>query len=359
MARVLEHLVGGLGRQRHRDPPRGRVDVRIGDRHVPHDGGLRDALEPLDHVVRLGDPDALQAAAGPARRDPAAIVEVPRLDDEDVALPVRARIAHPLTDAAVGERPVRQRDDARIVNHLVVDDDVVGRLQNAIGVVVAGGEHRAGDPARDAPVPHAHVPVVVALVIEAPRLLVEGPLLHRGPAARRVDDHRGLSGRQHRVARVEPVAAVAAAEGGAGLGAPRRRRVLGGEGHRPLLVEGGHLLVGQVRPRLVREPLDRRDRLVPPNALEVGLAVGRPGRRPARVADPVELGRRRQRGEERESEHDAGHHEQPAGCVGFHENHSSTSTVQGRSIARFHRREKRGCGRLPGATRPAPSTANV
>ena len=86
-----------------------------------------------------------------------AIGEVGRLDDERVALPVAARIAHQLAEAAADVRPPVERDDARLVHHLVDDDDRVRRLHDARAVAVDHRQPRSGQAARDAAVPEAEV----------------------------------------------------------------------------------------------------------------------------------------------------------------------------------------------------------
>ena len=171
----------------------------------------------------------------------------------------------------------------------MLDDEVVRRLDDAVGVVVAGREHRSGDAAREAAVPHAHVQVVVAVVVQVVLLGVERPLPDARTPVGRVDDERRLPRRQHRVPRVEPVAAVAA-DVASRLVAPRRGGVARLLVHHALLVDGGDLLVGQERASLhVGGPLDGGQGLVAPHALEVGLAVGGTGHRPVGIDDAFEL----------------------------------------------------------------------
>ena len=134
-------------------------------------------------------------------------------------------VTHPLAHPPINERTIRERDDAGVVDHLVQNHDVFWCLQDAIRIVVARGKHGARDPARDAPVPDAEVLIMVTFIREVVGFRIQCPLLNRSAARRRVDDERGLPGRQHRVARVEPVAAIPA-DVGAGLIALRGRRIL-------------------------------------------------------------------------------------------------------------------------------------
>jgi hypothetical protein len=53
--------------------------------------------------------------------------EILRVHDQRVAFPAGAGVSHPLTDRSV--RTAVERDDPRIVNHLVVDHDVIGGLE--------------------------------------------------------------------------------------------------------------------------------------------------------------------------------------------------------------------------------------
>ncbi len=88
--------------------------------------------------------------------NPDAIREVRRLDDEGVAFPAAARVAHVLANAGTDVRAAVERDDAGVVNHLVADDHFVWRLHDPETVAV---EHRE-DPAhsaRDAAIVEAEV----------------------------------------------------------------------------------------------------------------------------------------------------------------------------------------------------------
>src|SRR3954466_10888790 len=68
------------------------------------------------------------------------VPEVLRLDDERVPLPAATRRSHPLTDAAM--RPAVERNDPRVVDHLVDDRHVRGVLDDLHVVVVRTGHHR-------------------------------------------------------------------------------------------------------------------------------------------------------------------------------------------------------------------------
>src|SRR6185295_8935186 len=63
-----------------------------------------------------------------------------------------ARVTHVLTDLLADVRPPVERDDARIVHHLVTDHDLSGGLEDAVAVAVDDRQHRPYDAARDAAV---------------------------------------------------------------------------------------------------------------------------------------------------------------------------------------------------------------
>ena len=67
---------------------------------------------------------------------------VPRLDDQRIAVPTAARAAAPLADLVRRKRPPVERDDPRLVHHLVDDQHVVVGLHELVVVVVAAGQHR-------------------------------------------------------------------------------------------------------------------------------------------------------------------------------------------------------------------------
>src|SRR3989304_4537067 len=62
-----------------------------------------------------------------------------------------------LSGAARPQRAAAKRDDARLVHHLVADGHVARRLHDLVGVAVDRRHHRAGQPARDAPVVQAAI----------------------------------------------------------------------------------------------------------------------------------------------------------------------------------------------------------
>ena len=105
--------------------------------------------------------------------------------------------------------------------------------------------------------------------------------LERGQAARRrVDDERGTPVVDDRGVLVDPVAVVAAdvAADRQGLVPHLARRVGLGVGLGRRRLDLGDLLRRQDRTVLVRGPLQRRQRLEVPDPLQVGLAIGQPGR---------------------------------------------------------------------------------
>ena len=109
---------------------------------------------------------------------------------------------------AGGARPVVERDDARLVDHLVAERDEARRLDDLVAVVVDDRHHRADDAARDAAVVRAEL--VGALESGLLHVGAAGVLLprlafrrhRRHLAVWRIDDQRRLP-RRH--AALEPV----------------------------------------------------------------------------------------------------------------------------------------------------------
>ncbi len=125
-----------------------------------------------------------------------ATTDVRRLDDQRVAFPVTAAEAHIVGHVGGRRLAAIQPDDARVVDHLEVDDDLVGRLEDAHAVIVAEGQHRAGEAARDAAIPVVEVRgPVIGLAIDPART---AELLHlaairrhrRQAAVWRIDQQR-------------------------------------------------------------------------------------------------------------------------------------------------------------------------
>ena len=182
-----------------------------------------------------------------------------------------------------------ERDVADVVDVLLQDDHEVRVLQDVVVVVVAGRERR------DAAVPDAAVPEVELLVAVGRRV----PPSHRPPVVRlrrrqpcrdlrrdvgeptvrRVDDHRRAPGRDHRRPPLHPEVVVGA-DVPARLGAARGRLPQVDVALCGALLGSGRLLLGQellLAERL--RPLERRQRGVVPDALQVRIAPRGPGGR--------------------------------------------------------------------------------
>src|SRR6185436_9317414 len=126
VAGVLKRLLAlvSLG-EVHRKRPRLRPGVRIVEGHRPlHRVGSQDreALGHLELVAR----SAVRRLVG----------EVRRLDHERVAFPMPSPVTDVLADAPGHVRTPIERDDARVVHHLVGDRHETGALMNAIGIAV-------------------------------------------------------------------------------------------------------------------------------------------------------------------------------------------------------------------------------
>src|SRR5438552_4190261 len=174
VALVRHHLFLVVRGQRHRERPRLRPRRRIVDRHGPLHFVRRDAPEPLDNFQRL-------RIRLPVR---APLPEVGRLDDESVAFPVAARVAHVEADALRRMRAAVEQDHARLVDHLVLDRDGVLRLHDAVRVAVDRRHHRSRQAAGDAA-------IVQTAILGTVRRTATGCLPRRrasgkpGPALRR------------------------------------------------------------------------------------------------------------------------------------------------------------------------------
>ena len=94
-------------------------------------------------------------------------------------------------------RPPVERHDARLVDHLVDDRHVAGRLHDRVAVVVAAGQDRSGEAARDAALGQIEIGVRgrVAGLARAPlgEALLRGRCERRQAAVRRIDEQRRLA----------------------------------------------------------------------------------------------------------------------------------------------------------------------
>ena len=184
-----------------RDGPGLRPDGRVAGRRHVVERNIVDAREALDHVQVL-----VGAADRQHETDGAGIDEAPRLDYQGVPFPVAARIAAPLAERKM--RPAVQRDDARFVNHLLVDDHVVRRLEDLDVPVVAARQHgrtllRADDAALGQGAVFGAVGNLHGGQQVAPPLL---PFRGQGRHApvRRIDHERRLPGPGHLAAALVP-----------------------------------------------------------------------------------------------------------------------------------------------------------
>ena len=211
MAGILPPLVLRIVAHRIADGERTREDDRILglDLVEPHL-----VVQPRDPLRRLHLVALREAVAGRRpddgkidhRRESALVVG--RLDDEGVALPMAARIAHVVLVRRGQRRPAVGEDDARVVDHLEVEHDDARRLPDPEPAVVAIRHHRRGHAARDAAVPA----VEVRGRVEGRRLAGQRPAAahleraalsfrrqSRQQAVRWIDDERGLPLRRARV----------------------------------------------------------------------------------------------------------------------------------------------------------------
>ena len=246
----------------------------------------------------------------PARGAPLAPgVEVRRVDDERVAVPVSARCARPLQQIGRERGTLVERDDARGVHHLGHDDDMVRRLEQLHIVVVGARRHRrSGVEPEDAAVIGVEVQPRVGRMVAPVLPALFGTALRAGrprriPPVRGVDDQRGPARPDRLQALVEPRVVVGAVPA---VGPPvdvrprlgplgRQRQEVVQAFDRPLL-QVGRLLFGQeLLFGKIPWPLHARDAAVVPDTPQVGRAPGGPRR--------VGLGARGRRRQRRDRDH--------------------------------------------------------
>src|SRR5262245_59149655 len=85
---------------------------------------LTRAREALGEAQRLAVIAGVSRIASTVRSDRHLVGEVCRLDDERIAVPMPARIAHVHPYRRAGMRTTIERDDPALVNHLVAEDHV-------------------------------------------------------------------------------------------------------------------------------------------------------------------------------------------------------------------------------------------
>src|SRR5215475_6976857 len=117
-----------IQRERHRERPRLRPGLGIVERHRPAQLVRSDLCESLGNLEGVGVGVAVDAPLG----------EVGRFDDEGIALPVAAGVAHVEVNVPARVRAwiLVDRDEARLVNHLVLNGDIPRPLHDARGVPV-------------------------------------------------------------------------------------------------------------------------------------------------------------------------------------------------------------------------------
>ena len=122
VARLLHLLVtfflDAFERPNHR--PRSRIDLRI-----VHRGLIVDRVD-IDHRQTLDDSHGV-AVKLPFRIEPGPAVEIGRLDDQRIPLPVAAAVSHPQFDVGPDMRTAVRVDDAIDMTPGLVDDGYVSR----------------------------------------------------------------------------------------------------------------------------------------------------------------------------------------------------------------------------------------
>ena len=240
------------------------VDSTVGPRHGqltlpgPRVGCRIVDLELVEQRVRLEQTEALSEAQVAIPREVAAgiavvavaVGKVRGLDHERVAFPAADRIAQPLPDRGWEVRPTVEVDDARVVDHLGVDDEGVRRLNELIVAVVRIRQHRrARSRERQTPILQAEVFRMLEALqsLQALASDLSGGWRQRRDAAIRWIGHDG------RPARLDGARAELAIERVVGAGAAPLRRLV----RRRLFVAPSRL------PFPLRGFGRREDRLVP------------------------------------------------------------------------------------------------
>ena len=184
------------------------------------------------------------------------------------------RVAHVLADTLAERRAAVERNDARVVDHLVGNDHAIRRLQDTRAVAVDGRPERPDGAARDAAIVEAEI------LHRVPRPDTEGaghaPLPSLGQhrwesAVRRIDDHRRVT---------ESARALLVTKRADGTAVLRFARAV------TLRAACRKLFVGQVLPRaeLLGTLLRNAAHVVRgPDSLQIGMAPRRRRRRPARI----------------------------------------------------------------------------
>src|SRR5690606_9009361 len=135
-----------------------------------------------DARVAFGDDETVRGAAK-------AVSEVLGLDDERIAFPASARAAQPSLDRRRRVRTTVERDDARIVNLLGIDQYVIGRLHDLVVAVVA--RQQIGYAIRAATLgQRATFGAVIRASPRALDALCGAACQRRNASVRRIDDER-------------------------------------------------------------------------------------------------------------------------------------------------------------------------
>ncbi|HET8698430.1 MAG TPA: hypothetical protein VFO94_13135 [Gammaproteobacteria bacterium] len=138
IALVLEQPIAlGAAMERHLDRPRPREHLRVLERGLVAERVGRGACEALHHPQRV----AMEIAGAV---EPGVGVEAHRLNDQRVAVPVAARVAHPRLVALVARRS-GERNPAERVHVLRKDHELVGRLKDLQRIVEIHRARHAGE----------------------------------------------------------------------------------------------------------------------------------------------------------------------------------------------------------------------
>src|ERR1043166_7967559 len=203
VARVFVHPVAVVAPPRKLNRERPSVRFWIVDDGRVLQRVVVESRELLRNLQRVAERLAAAVAA-----DAVPVEHVRRLDDERVAVPVRARVAHVAADLRADMWTAVEVEESRLVNHLVAEDDQARRLDDLVAVVVDDRQDRSEDAAGDALIVETAIVVRVGRSVAGPprgkRTRPFGRLgrLRGHAAVGRIDDERRLIRRR---AALEPV----------------------------------------------------------------------------------------------------------------------------------------------------------
>src|SRR5437764_12468286 len=187
---VFENPIPLVPVQRKRHFPGTGVHVRIVDGGFVLNRVFVNAREAFDRVSGLAQRNASNAARGGIGRDPALSIEAGGVDNQRVTVPMAARISIPRPEVGPEMRAAVEWDDASLMDHFRVQDDVTRRLHNLVAVVVGARPHRSRYAAGDTSLPRPVVFGEARVNRKSCVALFNRFMLQRNSPVRWVHNHR-------------------------------------------------------------------------------------------------------------------------------------------------------------------------